>query len=320
MNNDFLQYLQIIEPEKREKLESKLKENVVAETLKIFKTINQTDNEKNVENYLPVQKVKWTQDNSRILKENFIVTDKKEVPDPVLFHWETIGVESLRAGKLAIIIFGGGQGTRLGFEGPKGNFILKFEDSKRQISIFELHLQRLQKLKEKHDIKRLDLYVMTSPVNDAETKSHFNSLPDYGINVDFFVQMLIPSFDLEGNVILASPDELCMNPNGNGGVLDALRSSGLLAKLEEAGVSHIHLSGVDNVLSKLGDPIFFGYVLHTAADIGNKCVEKREPSESIGVMAQASSSNGTRFRRLFVVQCGQYLFSHFFHQIYKKDS
>ena len=50
-------------------------------------------------------------------------------------HYEEIGKKTIKAGKLAVVTMAGGQGTRLGHNGPKGTYDLGLDSHK---SLFEL--------------------------------------------------------------------------------------------------------------------------------------------------------------------------------------
>jgi len=108
--------------------------------------------------------------------------------------------------------------------------------------------------------------------------------------VIFFVQGALPCLTPEGKVMLEAPGNLAMAPNGNGGVYMLLRESGLLAKLDAAGVTSVFQFGVDNVLCHVADPTFVGFCAAREADCASKTVPKREPHEPVGVVALAGGA------------------------------
>lgn len=75
------------------------------------------------------------------------------------------------------------------------------------------------------------------------------------------------------------------NSDGNGGIYHALDASGALAELEKRTRS-VHVFSVDNALCKVADPLFLGFCLDRAAEVGNKVVWKAAPSERVGVVAR----------------------------------
>lgn len=76
-----------------------------------------------------------------------------------------------------------------------------------------------------------------------------------------------------------------MSPNGNGGLHEAIKSSGALDDMIKRGVEYLHVYGVDNILVKVADPSFMGYCAMKNADAANKVLLKEDPHEKVGVMA-----------------------------------
>ncbi len=55
-----------------------------------------------------------------------------------------VGVHAISQGTVGAVIMSGGQGTRLGFGGPKGMFKIGLQSGK---SIFQLHIERIMKIR-----------------------------------------------------------------------------------------------------------------------------------------------------------------------------
>ena len=208
----------------------------------------------------------------------------------VLNAYKDSGLRLINDGKVAALIFAGGQGTRLGFPHPKGLFDLDMPSHK---SIFEYQVERIRKVQleasrrfNSHLPKTLVL-VMTNEESHEEVKKFFVENGYFGLETDdvvFFPQGMLPAVTPEGKAILKSKSSLSLSPNGNGGVYSALVRNGLIHLLGERGVQYVHVFGIDNVLNKACDPLFFGYMHEKHLDLGIKVVAKASPKESVGLI------------------------------------
>jgi len=228
-----------------------------------------------------------------------------------------LGWKALAEGKVAAVIMSGGQGTRLGYAGPKGCYNMGLPSQK---SIFQLHVERVAKVRElcaspphsKHPplppqsaagqattpppLPRIPIYIMTSDLNDDTIRSFFLSNAYFGYPPDdivFFEQRLEPVFGLDGRVLLESPHSLSMAPDGNGGLYCALADSGALADMQARGIEHLHLYGIDNVLTKSVDPALIGVAIEAGAQCANKVVWRADRNEKVGVTAVRGGGRGS---------------------------
>src|SRR5204863_276206 len=138
------------------------------------------------------------------------------------------GEELIRAGKVAAFTVAGGQGSRLGFEGPKGCYPAGAVTGK---TLFQIFAENLQGVKERYGAAP-PWYIMTSPLNHAPTVAYFEEHSYFGLSkkdVLFFPQGVLPSFDHSGKVLLAGKGEVASNPDGHGGAIRALH--GMLADM-----------------------------------------------------------------------------------------
>jgi UDP-N-acetylglucosamine/UDP-N-acetylgalactosamine diphosphorylase len=201
------------------------------------------------------------------------------------------GAELLAAGRVAALVVAGGQGTRLGFEGPKGCFPLGPVTGR---SLFEQQAQKIRALRRRYG-RPLPWYVMTSDATDAATRAFLERHARFGLpegDVFVFRQGMVPSFDFAGRLILEAPGRIFESPNGHGGVLTALVESGALDDMEGRGVDTIFYYQVDNPLVRLGDPAFLGFHAAAGAEMSVKVVKKREPGEKMGVLARRDGRLG----------------------------
>ena len=197
-----------------------------------------------------------------------------------------LGEQALRAGKVAVILVAGGQGTRLGHPGPKGTYPI---GPVTQRSLFQIHAEKVLALGRRFQTT-LHLCIMTSRENDAETQEFFARHRFFGLEegqVHFFPQAEMPAVDAAtGRILRVSPASLAVSPNGHGGTLQALADSGLLDRFTEWGVQHLFYFQVDNPLVYVADPAFLGHHLLQRADMSVKVVRKTDPNERIGVVVK----------------------------------
>lgn len=192
-----------------------------------------------------------------------------------------IGEEALRAGRLAAFLVAGGQGTRLGYDGPKGCYPIGPVTGK---TLFQWHAEQIQARARRYGTT-IPWFVMTSRANDAATRAYFEANNYLGFakkDVMFFPQAMVPSIDYEGRLIRESRSHLAMNPDGHGGSLAALVKSGAIAEMKKRGITTISYFQVDNPLVTICDPVFIGYHLQAKAEMSSKVLEKAYPEEKVG--------------------------------------
>lgn len=199
-----------------------------------------------------------------------------------------IGEAALRNGEIAVVVVAGGQGTRLGFEGPKGTYPIGPVSA---ASLFQIHAEKILALGCRHG-RSIPFYVMTSPTNHQDTVAFFAESGHFGLDhVRFFIQGQMPAVDREtGEILLAAPDRVALSPDGHGGTLAALAAPGpggtpsCLEEMRERGVRTIFYFQVDNPLVRIADPEFIGLHRLAQAEIAFKVVEKHAPEERVGVI------------------------------------
>ena len=197
----------------------------------------------------------------------------------------TAGDEVYAAGRAAVLMVAGGQGTRLGFPGPKGCFPLAPHSGE---TIYQLQAEKVLSLSRRTG-RAVPFLVMTSPATDAETRAFFADHGDFGLapgQLMFFCQGTMPSVDRQGRALLAEPGHLLENPDGHGGAFSALVASGLLDRLVERGISMLVYLQVDNVLAPVDDPLLAGLTVVERADVVTKVLEKAHPEEKVGALVR----------------------------------
>ena len=191
------------------------------------------------------------------------------------------GLELLSAGKVAAFVVAGGQGTRLGYDGPKGCFEVTPVTHKPLFQAFAEQILAAAKRAK----ASVPWYVMTSPANHVQTQAFFRRNQHFGLNpkdVFFLMQGALPCLGYDGRLLLARKDRVAMNPDGHGGSLPALRNSGALDDMAARGVELISYFQVDNPLVRCLDPLFLGLHDLRGAEMSAKCLPKRDPMEKLG--------------------------------------
>jgi UDP-N-acetylglucosamine/UDP-N-acetylgalactosamine diphosphorylase len=196
-----------------------------------------------------------------------------------------LGQLSMARGELAILLVAGGQGSRLGFDKPKGMYPV---GPLSGASLFQIHAEKVLALSRRFG-KLIPFLVMTSPATHDDTESFFEAHSYFGLlpeQVFLFQQGTMPAVDLAtGQLLLEKPGQLFLSPNGHGGTLTALSDSGLLAELKQKGIKNIFYFQVDNPLVNLADLAFIGRHIETESDVSSKVVFKDRPEEKVGVLA-----------------------------------
>lgn len=195
------------------------------------------------------------------------------------------GEEALRRGEVAALVVAGGQGSRLGFEKPKGMFSV---GPVSNASLFQIHAEKVLALSRRYG-KPVPFLVMTSPATHADTEAYFREHRFFGLpesDVHFFQQGTMPAVDrASGRLLLEAPGRLFVSPNGHGGTLTALAETGLLGEMKGRGVRQVFYFQVDNPLVKVCDPAFLGQHLAAEAEVSSKVVAKEQPGEKVGILA-----------------------------------
>lgn len=208
---------------------------------------------------------------------------EKILPDQE--HYRSIGLQAIRDGKLCLLLLAGGQGTRLGFDKPKGCFNVGLT---KELYIFQLLIEHIMDVVRAADAY-IPLYIMTSNINYQDTITFFEAHDYFGYDasyVHFFIQEMNPATDFGGKILLKSKYEVALSPNGNGGWFSSMHKAGLLDSIFDSNLEWINVFAVDNVLQRIADPVFLGATIASGKMSGAKVVKKAFPEEKVGVMCK----------------------------------
>ncbi len=215
--------------------------------------------------------------------------DKSKLSKKEINHYEEIGINFLKLNKYAVLTLAGGQGTRLGYNGPKGTYSLDFDTYKK--SLFEIICDDLKKANSKFNIS-IPWLIMTSTENDSQTKVFFETNNYFNYpkeKVIFFKQGKLPIINVDKKLILTELGKIKEASNGNGDVFSALEREHLISFLEANNIEIIYFGGIDNIIQKNIDPLFIGLMLETNNKIASKSMFKMLPLEKTAVFSKVSN-------------------------------
>ncbi|HVW20632.1 MAG TPA: UDPGP type 1 family protein [Opitutaceae bacterium] len=191
------------------------------------------------------------------------------------------GEEALRAGRVAAFTVAGGQGTRLGYDGPKGTFPVT---PIRRKPLFQVFAEKIRAAGQRYG-KPLPWFIMTSHQNHGATEAFFAEHRWFGLDrgrVHFFRQGRMPAVDFQGRILLEAPGAIALSPDGHGGSLRALERSGALDLMKGEGIDTVSYFQVDNPLVRCVDAAFLGWHLRRGSEMSSKMVPKAYPEEKLG--------------------------------------
>jgi UDP-N-acetylglucosamine/UDP-N-acetylgalactosamine diphosphorylase len=191
------------------------------------------------------------------------------------------GEAALRAGRVAAFTVAGGQGTRLGYDGPKGTFAVTPLKGK---ALFQVFAEKIKAAGLRYG-RPLHWFIMTSHANHDQTEQFFAANGHFGLDkgrVHCFRQGRMPAVDFSGKILLESPGSLAMSPDGHGGSLRALHRSGALDLMQAEGIDTLSYFQVDNPIIRCIDPAFIGFHLLAGSEMSSKMVPKAYAEEKVG--------------------------------------
>ena len=264
----------------------------------IIKLLEKLDENKKRELVEQISKIDFQQlkelyDNTKQkieIKENKIeplpYLDKNKLSEKQKEDFQRLGEAVLEKGEYAVVTMAGGQGTRLGHQGPKGTFKLDVYGKGKYL--FEILAENLKQANKKYG-KFIPWYIMTSKENNDQTIEFMEKHNYFGYNKDsvrFFAQSELPLVDINGKILVGKDMRIKEASDGNGGTYSSLRASGALAEMKEKGIKWVFIGGVDNALLKMADTILLGMAIDKKVQIASKSIVKANAHERVGVFAK----------------------------------
>jgi len=180
--------------------------------------------------------------------------DKAKLTEMQRKRFDELGEKAVKNGEYAVVTMAGGQGTRLGHQGPK-----------------------------------IPWYIMTSKENNKQTVEFLKSNNYFGYDKSFvtiFIQSELPLVNEQGKLLIGKDFKIKEASDGNGGTYASLRTSGCLSDMEKRGIKWIFIGSVDNALLKMVDVTLLGMAIDKKVQIASKSVVKANPHERVGVFCK----------------------------------
>jgi UDP-N-acetylglucosamine/UDP-N-acetylgalactosamine diphosphorylase len=199
-------------------------------------------------------------------------------------EWRAKGEELLVKGKAAALMLAAGEGSRLGFLGPKGCFPLSIV---KQKSLFQIFCEKILAY-QKRSRKDFFLMIMTSSLNRKETEEFFHKHRFFGLKkeqVSFFSQELFPLCDLQGKWFLEE-GLIAARAKGNGDLYRCFHNANLLEKCKERGIEKLLIFPVDNPLADPCDRELLGFHGQGTCDVAIKAIRRPKRETSMGLLAE----------------------------------
>lgn len=199
---------------------------------------------------------------------------------------EQKAVEVIKQNKFAVVIMAGGQGSRLGFDGPKGTFSLELNGERKYL--FEIIIDRLKDAKSKYGVY-IPCVIMTSKENEKDTKKFFEEKNYFEYpkeKIDFFNQGESPILDEQGNLFIGEDGRIKFASDGNGSIFSSMKKENVLSKFKNNNIEWVFIGSVDNILLNPVDTLLLGVALDKKTEIATRTIIKNSPHEKVGVFCK----------------------------------
>lgn len=216
-------------------------------------------------------------------------TVKEKVSDGERESYYEIGKKVIENNEYAVVTVAGGQGTRLGHNGPKGTY--KINTIKGEKSLFEILCETMKDAKKKFGVT-IPWYIMTSDENNDQTVAFFEANNYFGYDKDkinFFKQSKMPVVDTEGKLLVDENYKIKEASDGHGGIFNSMVKGNVVSELDKAGVKWVFTCGVDNPLVDMVDPYLLGLAITKNCKLATRSLVKTSPSEKIGVICKQNN-------------------------------
>ncbi len=232
-------------------------------------------------------------DNTKAIKgiiiEHIPFVDKYKLEKERKETLTKIGEDIIKNNKYAVVTMAGGQGTRLGHDGPKGTF--KLDVLPKPKYLFEILAENLLRENKKYGVV-IPWYIMTSTENNEKTVSFFEEHNYFGYpkeDIKFFKQGNLPLLSEDGKLLIDENYNIKIASDGNGSIYKSMKNEGILSDMKKRGIEWIFIGAVDNAILNMCDPILLGLTIDEKNEVASKSVVKANPHEKVGVFCKKDS-------------------------------
>ena len=215
---------------------------------------------------------------------------KEQLDDKELNKYIKLGEDIIKSNKFALATMSGGQGTRLGFNGPKGTFKVNIEPKPKYL--FEILADSLKEINKKYNVT-IPWYIMTSEENNDSIEDFFNknNYFDYDKSyVKFFKQGNLPLLSKEGKILIDENYNIKQAADGNGGIFSSMYKNGIIDDIKNRDIKWVFIGSIDNILLKVADPLLIGISESKGIQIATKSIPKNSPQEKVGAICKQNGS------------------------------
>ena len=224
--------------------------------------------------------------------EKISATDIEKLSKEDFQKYKDIGSEVIKSNQYAVITMAGGQGTRLGHNGPKGTFMVHLKNGDKYL--FQIIVESLQKANEKYSVT-IPWYIMTSEENNDQTLAFLEEHNYFGYpqdSIKLFKQGKVPLISNTGKLLIGKDKLIKEASDGNGSIYVSLKKDGILDEMKAKNIKWVFVGGVDNILLRIVDPLLLGVTISQNNKIASKSVKKVSPKERAGVFCKIDGKPG----------------------------
>lgn len=190
------------------------------------------------------------------------------------------GKELLAKGKMGCLVLAGGQGTRLGFDGPKGMFPIV-----EKKTLFQLIVEKTKAAQNlvQHP---LQLAFMVAEQHEKLVENYFQDNNFFGLlpsQIAFFSQKNLPFLNPDGHLFLEKWDSVAEGPDGNGSCFKYFYDSPIWQRWKNEGIEYVNVILIDNPLALPFDVELLAEHVQNKNEATLKCITKIKENEKVGI-------------------------------------